>query len=167
MQYGNTERESPPAGVTLRESSAAIRELTRALEAGWQTASDYIYAQILLEQALPAAAHLFATLSENQLQHNRALAALLRDLGAPHALRTTLRNVPYRLYEDADSHAPVVAARIMAERKRDAVRTATAYHALAKRASTERMRTLLERLAGDKQDHATALDSFAKRLTFS
>lgn len=144
-----------------------VRAIARAYAEELSAISNYIYADILLKKALPAVAGLFATISMDEMHHHHALGALLRDLGVNFALSTAVRNTSYRLNEDEDSHAVVVARRILADRGHEEQQAAKNYKRLAEAAKTEAARSLLSGLAADEENHAMALANMEKRLAFS
>lgn len=163
---GNT-RKSPPPRLRLQESLSLMRDIYRAYTEEAAAIFDYTYAKLLLEKDLPAAAELFAAISMDEMRHYEALGRLLRDLGATHALRVSLQGMPYRLLEDADSHAPVIAEQIAKDRLRDEKSAQINYERLAKAATTERVRTTLLALSADEGEHAAALEALQARLARS
>lgn len=167
MKHIRSKRESPPPQVEPRESPALIRAIACAYADEVAAITDYTYAQILLEPWLPAVADIFRTLARAEMHHYLSLGRLLRDLGASHALHTSISNTPYHLNEDADSHAPVLAQRILKNSIRDEKNAAASYEMLAKSAVTERARSLLSSLAEDEADHAAVLQTIAERLAYS
>lgn len=167
MKHTQNKRESPPPQVELRESPALIRAIATAYADEVAAVTDYTYGQILFEKWLPNVANVLEALSRAEMHHYLALGRLLRDLGASPALHTTITNTPYRLNEDADSHAPVLAQRVLKDRIRDEKNAALQYKRLAENAVTERARTLLASLAEDEADHAAVLESIVDRLAFS
>lgn len=167
MKHTQSKRESPPPQIALKESPALIRAIAAAYANEVASISDYTYGQILFEPYLPAVAEIFGTLSRVEMHHYLSLGRLLRDLGASPALRATLKTTPYQLNEDADSHAPVLAQRVLKDRIRDEKNAASHYKLLAKSAVGERARALLSSLAEDEQDHAAVLQTIAERLAFS
>ena len=167
MKHTQSKRESPPPQIALKESPALIRALAAAYASEAASISNYTYGQILFEPYLPAVAEIFGTLSRVEMHHYLSLGRLLRDLGAPPALHTTIKAAPYQLNEDTDSHAPVLAQRVLKDRIRDEKNAASHYKLLAKNAVSERARTLLSSLAEDEQDHAAVLQTIAERLAFS
>ncbi len=164
MESHESKRQSPPRRFTLQEPPALVREIYRAYTDELAAISGYTYASILLEKDLPAVATLFSTISITEMRHYEALGRLLRDLGVSHAMRTTVRDTPYRLLSDADSHAPVVAEQIIKDRLRDEKSARLTYLGLAKSAATERTRSTLLSLAEDEGEHAAALESALRRL---
>ena len=167
MKHTQNKRECPPKQVELKESPTLIRAIATAYANEVAAITDYTYGQVLFEKWLPAVANIFATLSRAEMQHYLSLGRLLCDLGASPALHTTITNTPYRLNQDADSHAPVLAQRVLKNRIRDEKNTALQYKRLAENAVTERAGSLLSSLAEDEQDHAALLQSIAERLAFS
>ena len=166
MKYSTEARERTP-GEMPQESPRLIRELYRAYADEAAAVADYGYAEVLLERHLPHAAELFSSISMTEMRHYEALARLLRDLGALHALRTTIRTAPYRLLSDADSHAPVVAQQILKDRIRDEKNAHLTYRGLAKLAVGEQTRSTLLALSADEGEHAKALESALARLSGS
>jgi rubrerythrin len=160
-------RESPPPQIELKESPTLIRAIATAYADEVTAITDYTYGQILFEKWLPNIANILETLSRAEMHHFLSLGRLLRDLGAPPVLHTMIASTPYRLNEDADSHAPVLAQRVLKERIRDEKNASLQYKKLAEHAVTERARSLLSSLAEDEQDHAAVLESIAQRLAFS
>ena len=167
MERSKGERNSPPPRIRLQESPTLLRELYRIYSEKASAIADYSYASILLEKDLPAAAELLSTVTKGELAQYIALGRLLRDLGATHALRVSLRATPYRLLEDADSHAPVVAAQIIKDRLRDEKNALLTYRGLAKKVATERARNTLIALSEEEQDHIELLHAMLARLTQS
>ena len=136
MKHTSNKRESPPPQIELRESPALLRAIYSALQDEAAAVTDYTYGQILFEKWLPAISDIFSTLSRADMHHYHALGTLLRDLGVSPALHTTINNSPYRLCEDADSHAPVLAQRVIKDRIQDEKNTALRYKNLSQRAAT-------------------------------
>ena len=167
MKHIQNKRESPPKQVELRESPTLMRAIAAAYADEVTAVTDYTYGQILFEKWLPNIANILETLSRAEMHHYLSLGRLLRDLGAPPTLRTAITNTPYRLNEDADSHAPVLAQRVLKECIRNEENAALQYKRLANGALTERARSLLSSLAEDEADHAAVLKSIAERLAFS
>ena len=167
MKHTQSKRESPPLQVELRESPALIRAISAAYADEAAAVTDYTYGQILFEKWLPNISNVLEALSRAEMHHYHSLGKLLRDLGASHALHTAIHNTPYRLCDDADPHAPVLAQRILKDRIRDEKNAALRYKSLAEGAVTERASSLLSSLAEDEQDHAAVLESIAQRLAFS
>lgn len=150
-----------------QETDRLIREIYRAYTEEAAAVFDYGYAAILLEKHLPAVAELFESIAMTEMRHHEALGELLRDLGAPFALRMAVRTTPYHLQEDGDSHAPVIAAQIVKDRIRDEKNAHLTYRGLARLAATEQARKTLMALSEDEQEHATALQTALERLTRS
>lgn len=167
MKHTQNNRESPPPQIELRESPALIRAIATAYADEVAAITDYTYGQLLFEKWLPNIANILEAISRAEMHHYLALGRLLRDLGACPALRVTVANTPYRLNEDADSHAPVLAQRVLKNRIRDEKNAALQYKRLAENAVSERARSLLSSLAEDEQDHAAVLESIVERLEFS
>lgn len=167
MKHIQNNRESPPPQIELRESPALIRAIATAYADEVAAITDYTYGQLLFEKWLPNIANILEAISRAEMHHYLALGRLLRDLGASPALRVTIANTPYRLNEDADSHAPVLAQRVLKNRIRDEKNAALQYKRLAENAVSERARSLLSSLAEDEQDHAAVLESIVERLEFS
>ena len=163
MTYSASTREQDPSEMPS-ESPQLLRELYRAYTEENAAIANYGYAEVLLEQHLPQAAELFSSISMTEMRHYETLARLLRDQGAPFALRTTIRSTPYRLLSDADSHAPVVAQQILKDRIRDEKNANLTYRGLAKRAVGERMRSTLLAISEDEGQHAKALEMALARL---
>ena len=154
-------------GEAPQENERLIREIYRAYTEEASAVFDYGYAAMLLEKPLPAVAELFESIALTEMKHHEALGELLRDLGAPFALRMAVRTAPYHLQEDEDSHAPVVAAQIIKDRIRDEKNAFLTYRGLARLATTERARKTLTALAEDEQEHAAALQAAQERLSKS
>ncbi len=167
MKYMNNKRQSPPPRPKPQESLSLMREIYRAYTAELAAITDYTYAKILLEKDLPAAAELFAAIAMTEMKHYETLGRLLHGLSAPHAPRVCLQGMPYRLLEDADSHAPVVAEQIAKDRLRDEKNAKSNYERLAMAATTEQVRSTLLALSADEGEHAAALEAMQLRLSGS
>ena len=167
MKHIQSKRESPPPQVQPKESPALIRAIATAYADEVAAVTDYTYGQILFEKSLPNVSGVMERIALDEMHHYLALGKLLRDLGVSHALRQTIANTPYRLNEDADSHAPVLAQRVLKERIRDEKNAALRYKQLSEHAVTEYAQTLLSALAKDEADHARLLGSIAQRLALS
>lgn len=165
MKYVHNRREGPRPKP--QESLSLMREIYRAYSEEAAAIADYTYARLLLEKDLPAAAELFAAVSMDEMRHFETLGRLLRDLGAPHALRTSLQGETYRPMENADPHAPVIAEQIAKDRLRDEKNVQINYERLAKSAVTEQVRSTLLALAADEEAHAAALETMLERLAES
>ena len=156
--------ESPPPQIKQRESPTLLRAIAAAYAEEVAATTDYTYGQILFENSLPSVAGTLEAISRTEMHHYLYLGRLLRDLGASPALRATIGNTPYQLNEDADSHAPVLAQRVLKDRIRDEKNAAMQYKRLADAAVTEQARTLLSALSKDETEHAHLLESIVQRL---
>lgn len=167
MNHIQNKRESPPPQLELKESPTLIRAIGAAYADEVAAITDYTYGQILFERSLPNIANILETLARAEMHHYLSLGRLLFDLGVSPALHTSIHNTPYRLNEDADSHAPVLAQRVLKERIRDEKNAALQYKKLSESATTEKARSLLSSLAEDEADHAAVLEAITQRLSLS
>ena len=159
--------EARPRQKVPREDPRVMRAIAKGYAEELFAISEYTYAAILLQEALSTAGALFSAISMDEMRHHRALGELLRELGGSFALSQTVRNTPYRLNEDEDSHAVVVARRILKDREREERAAVAFYKEIAAAAKTEAVRATLEAVARDEESHAAALCNLEKRLAYS
>ena len=167
MEQCNPGRTAPQNAMRGCECPAFLRALQRAYADELSAVTDYTYASILLQRALPSASSLLLDISKDEMHHYRALGELLRELGASFALSARVTNTPYRLNEDEDSHAVAVTRRILRENLPKEQSASTSYQKLANVAKSEVARALLTELARDEEAHAVALGNLAKKLAYS
>lgn len=167
MKQPQRKRESTPPQASFRESPTLLREIGRVYQEETAAIIAYIYGQILLEQHLRAAADLFYSIACAKRQHLYATGQLLRNLGAFHGLRINAQNPPYRLQEDVDSQAPVIAAQMMNDLLRYEKNACFHIQKLAGTATAEHTRATLAALAKASEEYAAALQTMATRLSLS
>ena len=163
----NRSRSSPPHAVAPVESPSLLRELARTRAAYLSLQSAYTYGSILLHRDLPGVARMLGFAAKTTGEDALALGLLLCEQGTSHAVNTTLRDIPYRLLTDADSHAPVVALRLINDRIRDEKSKLLHNKALQKRAVTEAVHRTLSRHIQTAEERIAHLEEAARLLSVS
>ena len=160
-------RKSPIPPQTVSETTAVLKTVERVLESKLITGSTAQADYILLEKDLPATARLLSELSESDRRHALLLGSLRRDQGLPVFPPFSSRAYPYCLLEDADSHAPVVAARILHARLAEKETTSAALRYTLERARGEATRSLLQIILSEDEAQQAALRAQLQRLSCS
>lgn len=160
-------RKSPPQAPAPTESPHLLRELTRSRTALLSLHSAYTYGSILLQRDLPSVAALLAAIARDTEKDAFALGLLLREQGAEHAASMSLRDTSYRLQADADSHAPVVALRLINDRIRDEKNGILHAKALQKKTVSEAARQATLKRIASGEERLALLEEMAARLTGS
>lgn len=163
----NRVRKSPPPTAVPTESPRLLRELIRFRAALLQLQAAYTYGSILLRQDLPTVADLLDTAAHGAGKDALALGILLQEQGASHAVNVTLNDTPYRLLTDADSHAPVVALRLLKDRIRDEKSGISHLSQLPKAAHTESVQHTILTLMKNARERIATLESKEGRLARS
>ncbi len=149
----------------------ADRGLLRALCDAWvgelSAIVHYTYNSVLLEPYLCSVASLFGDLARDQTEQFRHLGRLLCDLGHHPAVNVRIRSPSYQLKEDADSHAPVLARRMIDDSLAEIDAARSLYRTLALQASDATLRAALLDLAHQKAGHSEALLYAKRRLQSS
>ncbi len=167
MEGRTPRKKSPPRAQRPTESPTLLREFIRTRYALLELNSAYTYGRILLQRDLPAVAALLSATAKSADGDALALGTLLREQGAPHTVELSLHDTPYRLLEDADSHAPVVAVRLLNDRIRDEKSLYAHLCAAAERAVTEQARQALAEAAEHTKERMAAMEGMRTRLTTS
>ena len=147
----------------LRETLGLMREIYRGYKAEMAAVAAYTYGQILFEKHYPALSDLLATIARAEMRHYHTLGALLRELGASHALKITLQDFAYRNGQEPDS----VVQQYLKDRIRYEKSAADHYRRLCLSAATEEAKQALLMLARDEEEHAAALEATLLRLSAS
>ena len=151
---------------TMKEPLGLMREIYRSYKGEMTDVATYTYGQILFEKTFPPLSDLFASLSLSEMRHYHALGELLRDLGASHALKTTLQDFSYRFGANCEEYLPVV-RHFLGERIKDERQGAARYARLAELATSKTTAQAMRALARDEEEHAASLEAALARLASS
>ena len=151
---------------TMKEPLGLMREIYRSYKGEMTDVATYTYGQILFEKTFPPLSDLFASLSLSEMRHYHALGELLRDLGASHALKTTLQDFSYRFGTNCEEHLPI-ARHFLTERIKDERQGAVRYAQLAGLATDKGTAQTMRALSRDEEEHAASLEAALLRLTSS
>ena len=131
------------ANVPMRTTPVSIpfiRQICRAVQGELAAVVGYTSNSVFLSPNLPAVAGLYRETAITEMKHYRQLSDLLRNLGASPYLKMQVRPTPYVLNEDADSHAIVVARRMLQESINGEKATSTEYRRISEQCGDEKLR---------------------------
>lgn len=145
-------------------STALARQVERFYKEELSAILTYTGNSILLAPYLPAISKLYSDVSTAEMKHFRRLGELLSDLGAsPYcAIRPDVR--AYHLNADADSHAIVVARRMLADSIRGEKVAAETYLRMAQSAEKYPAKALFSELSAEESGHMHAFTAALHRL---
>lgn len=149
-------------GVT--GSPALTRWVCRAVQGELAAVIGYTANSVLLSPNLPAVAGLYRETALTEMKHYRQLSDLLRNLGASPYLKMQVRPTPYVLNEDADSHAIVVARRMLQESINGEKETSMEYRRISEQCGDEKLRQFFAELSAEEAGHAKAFAAALCRL---
>ena len=163
-QRAHTEKKNAISPKTVSETPQVERAISRLQAGKLRAAAQALGDCLLLEPHLAGTAKMLGDAAENALRHLRVLGALQRDRGKAPLAAVDLPVYGYSLLEDADSHAPVVAKRILRERIREWEETAALAEALTAHVRGEALRSALQQLSSDDREQLAALQAALCRL---
>ncbi len=150
--------------VGVTGSPALIRWVCRAVQGELAAIVGYTANSVLLSPNLPAVAGLYRETAMTEMKHYRQLSDLLRNLGASPYLKMQVRPTPYVLNEDADSHAIVVARRMLQESINGEKETSMEYRRISEQCGDEKLRQFFAELSAEEAGHAKAFAAALCRL---
>ena len=148
---------------TLSETPQVQKALYRLQQSKLRAATTSLGDYLLLRSHLPTTAELLLALSERAREHVLRLGAH----STPRLPGISLPPDERRLLSDADSHAPVVAKRILRQRIQERVEIVTALQALLPQVRGEALRSLLQRIIAEDEEQLAALRAAEHRLSNS
>lgn len=143
---------------------ALAREVTGAIQEELSDIAAYTANSVLLSPYLPAIAELYGETSITEMKHYRHLSELAAELGASPYPKFSVRPTSYCLNEDADSHAIVVARRMLSESIADEKAASAAYRRLSECVTDEKLKKFFADLSADEAAHAKAFAAALCRL---
>lgn len=144
-----------------------VQQTIRAVQDELSAITGYTTNSILLSPFLPAVAALYREISLTEMEHYQHLSELLFHLGASPYPRAQVRPTPYTLNADADSHAIVVARRMLAESIADEKAASIGYRRIAESNTDEKIKRFFSELSEDEATHAKAFCAALERLNRS
>lgn len=145
-------------------SPALVRRLSNFYGEELSAILTYTANNILLARYLPAISKLYSDISMVEMKHFHRIGDLLRDLGVSPYLSARPNVHPYHLNADADSHAIVVARRMLADSIRDEEAAAKAYRLMAQSAENGAIKALFSELSAEETGHLHAFTAALHRL---
>ena len=149
---------------TVSETPQVQRALYRLQQGKLNTAVTALGDAVLLQRNLPTAAKAFLSIADRA--RGQVLRLGLQD-GTANLPAVRLPPDDRRLLCDADSHAPVVARRILRERMKEYEERLSLLSALIVCVKSAVLRAELERLVAEDEEDRAALYAMEKRLAHS
>lgn len=158
----NQKHHTGTTGIT--GNPTLIRQISRAVQEELSAITGYTANSVLLSLYLPAVAALYSETAMSEMKHYRHLSDLLRDLGASPYQRMQVRPTPYTLNADADSHAIVVARRMLQESAAAEKAMSLEYQKMADCSTDETLKKFFTGLSAEEAGHAKAFAAALCRL---
>ncbi len=163
-QKHHTDTAGATGTAAATGSPAFIRQICRAVQGELAAVVGYTSNSVFLSPNLPAVAGLYRETAITEMKHYRQLSDLLRNLGASPYLKMQVRPTPYVLNEDADSHAIVVARRMLQESINGEKETSKEYRRISEQCGDEKLRQFFAGLSAEEAGHAKAFAAALCRL---
>ncbi|MBE6702008.1 MAG: hypothetical protein E7585_01155 [Ruminococcaceae bacterium] len=167
MKASSNRQKSPIPPKTVSEKADIAKAVSRVIASKISAVASGGQGQILLEKNLPAVARLLSQAMQSDQKQILQLGRWQRDLGHSPLPYVHLRIPAYRLQEDADSHAPILARRLLRDHAQEKERTAAALRQLAATVQSEESKLLFEALATENEEQVAFLQAMDQRLTYS
>lgn len=145
-------------------NAALARKVTNAMQEELSAIAAYTANSVLLSPYLPAVAKLFAETSLTEMKHYRHLSEIAARLDASPYPKTLVRPTPYSLNDDADSHAIVVARRMLSESITGEKAASAEYRRISECIADETLKGFFAGLSADEAAHAKAFAAALCRL---
>ena len=155
--------ENSRAG-NIPQNNMFARDIYRAFVGELETMTTYVQGAMTLARYLPAVTKLFDEIARVEISHYEQLGQLLLHLGIEPVLNTRLRQDPIRLGFDATTEASHLARQMMREKATEEQKGADEYRRLSASAPSRSIADMLDAIANEEQEHATALLGMLKRF---
>ena len=151
-------------GTRIPQNNAFARDIYRAFTAELGAMTTYVQGAVTLAQHLPSVTRLFDEIARVEISHYEQLGQLLLHLGIAPALNTRLRQEPIHLGDQSTVAASLLATQMIKEKIGEEQSAAREYRRLAASAPTQAIKSMLEAIAAEEEEHAVALAGMKKRF---